>query len=94
MENSQSMFLMLLFTSWGVLTVVLIVLIIYRTMLSSREDDQIFIDAAEQHYYQAQREIIAQIPCLKGPIVALSVLSGVLLLTVVGLWAYQGFQSF
>ena len=94
MENSQSMFLMLLFTSWGVLTVVLIVLIIYRTMLSSREDDQIFIDAAEQHYYQAQREIIAQISCLKGPIVALSVLSGVLLLTVVGLWAYQGFQSF
>ena len=94
MLDIKSLLLMLLSSSWGVITVVLVGVLVYRGTLSSKEDDQIFIDDAEQHYYQAQREIIAQISCLKGPIVALSVLSGVLLLTVVGLWAYQGFQSF
>jgi len=81
-------------SSWGVITIVLVVLVVYRGTLSSREDDQIFIDAAEQHHYQEQLVIIDRISRLTRPIIALSVLSGALLLASVGVWIYQAFLSF
>ena len=84
----------MLMSSWGVITVVLVVLVVYRGTLSSKEDDQIFIDAAEQHHYQEQLVIIARISRLTRPIIALSVVSGVLLLASVGVWIYQAFLSF
>jgi hypothetical protein len=80
--------------SWGVITVVLVILVVYRGTLSSKEDDQIFIDAAEQHHYKQQLEIIARISSLTKPIIAFAVLSGALLLASVGVWIYQAFKSF
>ena len=94
MEASRSLILNLLMISWGVITVVLVALVVYRGMLSSREDDQIFIDAAEQHHYKEQVAIIARMSRLTKPIIALAVLSGVLLLASAGVWIYQGFMSF
>jgi hypothetical protein len=94
LEESQSLILDLLMISWGVITAVLVVLVVYRGTLSSKEDDQIFIDAAEQHHYQDQQVIIARISRLTRPIIALAVVSGALLLASAGLWIYQGFKSF
>ena len=94
MEATRSLVLNLLMSSWGVITIVLVVLVVYRGTLSSREDDQIFIDAAEQHHYQEQLVIIDRISRLTRPIIALSVLSGALLLASVGVWIYQAFLSF
>ena len=94
MQESQPVLLMLSMVSWGVITAVLAILVIYRGMLSSREDDQIFIDAAEQHHYQEQQAIIAKMARLTKPIIALAVISGVLLLTSAGLWIYEGLKSF
>jgi hypothetical protein len=94
LEASRSVLLDILMISWGVITVALVVLVIYRGTLSSKEDDQIFIDAAEQHHYQEQLAIIARISRLTKPIIALAVVSGVLLLASAGVWIYQGFMSF
>ena len=94
MEASQSLILDMLMISWGVITAVLVVLVVYRATLSSKEDDQIFIDAAEQHHYQEQLVIIARITRLTKPIIALAVASGALLLASAGVWIYQGFKSF
>ena len=94
MQESQPMVLMVLMVSWGVITAVLVILVIYRGTLSSREDDQIFIDPAEQHHYQEQLAVIAKISRLTKPIIALAVISGVLLLTSAGLWIYGGLKSF
>ncbi len=94
MEASRSLILDLLMISWGVITAVLVVLVVYRGTLSSKEDDQIFIDAAEQHHYQEQLVIIDRISRLTRPIIALSVMSGALLLASVGVWIYQAFKSF
>jgi len=71
-----------------------VILVVYRGTLSSKEDDQIFIDAAEQHHYQEQLVIIDRISRLTRPIIALSVMSGALLLASVGVWIYQAFKSF
>ena len=84
----------MLMISWSVITVALVILVVYRGTLSSKEDDQIFIDAAEQHHYQEQLVIIARISRLTRPIIVLSVMSGALLLASVGVWVYQAFKSF
>src|SRR6202166_3385130 len=94
MELPRTIILNLLMSSWGVITVVLVALVVYRGTLSSREDDQIFIDAAEQHHYKDQQVIIARISRLTRPIIALAVMSGALLLASAGIWLYRGFKSF
>ena len=94
MEQSRSLILDMLMISWGVITVALVVLVVYRGTLSSKEDDQIFIDAAEQHHYREQLVIIERISRLTKPIIALAVWSGALLLASAGVWIYQGFKSF
>jgi hypothetical protein len=80
--------------AWGVITAVLAILVIYRGTLSSREDDQIFIDAAEQHHYREQQDIIARMSSLTRPIIALAVVSGALLIATASVWLYRGFKSF
>ena len=90
----RSLLLDLLMISWGVTTTFLVVLVVYRGTLSAKEDDQIFIDAAEQHHYQEQLVIIDRISRLTKPIIALGILSGALLLASAGVWIYQGFKSF
>ncbi|MGH9681536.1 MAG: hypothetical protein ACRD4Y_16440 [Candidatus Acidiferrales bacterium] len=94
MSDSRTLILTMLLISWGVITAVLAVLVIYRGTLSSREDDQIFIDAAEQHHYEDQLAVIAKISRLTRPIIALAVVSGALLLASAGVWMYEGFKSF
>jgi len=94
MLDVKSLILMLLSSSWGIITVVLIGALVYRGTLSSREADQIFLDDAEQLYYREQQAIIARMSRLRGPIIALSLISGLLFLTTVGVWIYQGYSSF
>jgi hypothetical protein len=90
----RSLLLDLLMIAWGVTTSFLVILVVYRGTLSAKEDDQIFIDAAEQHHYQEQLVIIDRISRLTTPIIALGILSGALLLASAGVWIYQGFKSF
>jgi hypothetical protein len=97
---------LILLAVWVVVTSVLVVLLFYRSTLSSKEDDQIFIDTPEQHHFQMygakpanahyreQQEIVAKISRLTKPILALSVSSAVLLLATLGLWAFQGMKNF
>ena len=78
---------------WGLVTVVLIALLVYRGFLESREDDQIYISKAEEHIAAEQRDIIAKVTRLGGPIKALSIASGVLLVVCAGAWLWAGFTS-
>lgn len=79
---------------WGVVTAVLICAMIYRSTLETREEDQIFLDPAGESMAREQRAIVAKIEKLGRPITALAVVSGIILVTIVGLWLYQGFKSF
>lgn len=94
MENFPSGVLLYVLIAWGVITAVLAILVIYRATLSAKEDDQIFLDKAEEHIALEQQRLIARIKRLTRPIVTLAVISAVLLLGVAGVWLYQGFKSF
>ena len=84
----------MLLITWGVITAILICVLIYRSTLSTREEDQLFLDAAEESMATEQRELVARIERLGRPIVALTVVSGALLLVIAGLWLWEGLQTF
>ena len=85
----------MLLVSWGVITALLIVVMIYRSMLTNREEDQLFLDAAGDSMAQEQRVIVSRIEKLGRPITALAtVLSALLLLSAAGMWLYQGYRNF
>lgn len=86
--------LQILVAVWGVVTAVLICVLIYRSALSTREGDQIFLDASESAIADEQRAIVARLERLSTPITALMVLSGALLLAIAAMWLYQGYKSF
>jgi hypothetical protein len=83
-----------LFISWGVVTSALICVLIYRSALSTREGDQIFLDASENTIANEQRAIVARLEKLSVPITALMMISGALLLAIAGFWLWQGYKSF
>lgn len=79
---------------WGVVTAIFLALIAWRSVLSSHEDDQIFLDSAEEHMAREQRELVAKINMLSRPLLASGITSGVLLLVIAGMFVYQGLKNF
>jgi len=94
MESAFSGPLMYLLIVWGVVTAIFLLLIAWRSVLTSHEDDQIFIDAAEEHMAREQRELIKKIESLSRPVMMSGITSGVLLLVIAGLFVYQGLKNF
>ncbi len=86
--------LLYLLIAWGIVTAIFLVLIAWRSVLSSHEDDQIFIDSAEEHMAKEQRELITKINKLSRPILTSGITSGVLLLLIAGIFVYQGLKNF
>jgi hypothetical protein len=84
----------ILFTAWGVVTAVLVCTLIYRSMLETHEEDQIFLDAAGERMASEQMAIVKRIETLGRPITALWIASGALLAVIAGMWLYQGYRSF
>lgn len=75
---------------WGSLTVVLIVLLIYRSTLTMQEDDQLFLDESESHMAQEQMEVMAKVNRITPVAKVLGAASGLMFLVIVGVLVYQG----
>lgn len=93
MEALQNALVPLL-VAWGIVTAILVCAVIYRSMLSNREEDQIFLDSAAQSLASEQRALVVRIEKLNRPITALIVVSAALLVAVAGVWIWQGLRSF
>lgn len=86
--------LMALLTIWGVITAILVFLLIYRSALSTHEEDQIFLDSAGESMASEQRALVAKIEKLSKPITALLAVSVTLLVASGGVWVWQAFKNF
>lgn len=78
---------------WCALTGVLILLLFYRGVLSMREEDQLFLDRAEDHIVREQKEVVQKLLGLERYVTVLGITSGLLLLVIVGIWIYRGLTA-
>jgi hypothetical protein len=83
-----------LIVAWGAVTAVFLFLLLRRSLLASHEDDQIFLDAAEDHMAREQRELVIRIEALSRPIMGTGIVAGALLLVIAGMWLYTGLKNF
>jgi hypothetical protein len=81
--------------SWTLITAVLVSLVVYRTILTRKEDDSIFLNKAEETLLVGEQAVlIAKINRLRRPIVTLAALSCCLLFATASLWLWAGYSSF
>ena len=78
---------------WGVFTVGLIILLIYRSTLTMHEDEQLYLDDANSHMQQEQTELLVKVNRLTVPVWVFGAGSGVLLLVLAGIFIYQGLNA-
>lgn len=74
----------------AVLTAAAIVMFLYRGMLDMKEEDHIILDNAEAHLAREQDAIRRKVTALSKYIKVLSIIWGVLLVAIFGLWMGQG----
>jgi len=94
METTQSGIIFYLLIVWGVVFAVFLALLLRKSLLEGREDDQLFIGAAQELMAKEQREIVSKIRALSRPIMTSGIAAGVLLLVIAGLWLYEGLKNF
>jgi hypothetical protein len=85
--------LTILLILWGVVTIGLVALWIYRAILENKEEDHLILDKAEEHMAREQREVLSRIERVTKPLWILGVLSGVLLLVLAGVWVWEGLRG-
>jgi hypothetical protein len=94
MEQALTGPILYLLIAWGVITATFLALLLWRSILTTHEDDQLCLDAAGEHIAQEQRELVAKITRLSRPITASGITAGALLLVIAGMWLYEGLKSF
>lgn len=94
MESLRSGPIFYLLITWGVVFAVFLGLLLWRSLLEGHEDDQLFLDAAEENMAKEQRALVSKISSLSKPIMTSGILAGVLLLVIAGLWLYEGLKHF
>jgi hypothetical protein len=77
---------------WAGLTVVLVVLLIYRSTLSMHEDDQLFLDNAEAHMAKEQEELIMRMNKIQPWVRVCGAGSALLLVLITGMMLYSRFN--
>jgi hypothetical protein len=82
-----------LLIAWGGLTVVLVILLIYRSTLTMQEDDQLFLDESESHMAREQQELMARVDKINPLVKILGATSGLMFLVIAGVFIYQGLNQ-
>jgi hypothetical protein len=80
-----------LMVGWSVATTILVALLIYRSLLSSKEEDRLFLTKAEEHAEAEQQKLIGKLRSVGRFSLVFGILSGVLMLVIAGLWTYAQF---
>jgi uncharacterized ion transporter superfamily protein YfcC len=87
--------LVVLFIVWGLVTILFLALVLYRSRLTKKETDWIPLsgDAREEQAIKAQQLIEKKTHKVDLPIRSLGVVWVVMLLVIVGFWFYHGIMT-
>lgn len=79
---------------WGIVTLFLIVLMIYRSTLTIHEDDQLFLSDSESQLKEEQAEIQKKMSRIQPMVRILGAASGMLLIVMAGIWLLDAYKHF
>ena len=79
--------------SWVAVTATLVAMLIYRGILDTHEEDQIFLDPAERSLALEHQTLVARIEKLARPIRLMALLSGTLFVVTFGVWLWTGLAN-
>jgi hypothetical protein len=83
-----------LFFTWIGVTAILLALVIYGNTLSMREEDQLYLNAAEESMMGSdQRLLIGKMHSLARVVTTLAIFSAVLLVASASAWVWIGLKS-
>lgn len=80
--------------AWAVITAVFLVLMLFKSLISMKEEDQLFLDPAESHLETAQREILTRLNRITPFTRAFGLASAGLLILMGSMWVYRGVTEF
>ena len=78
---------------WAVVTTLWLGLVGYRAVIANHEDDQLFLAKGEEHLAVEQQQIVGRMTKLGKPIWTLGLVSGALMLSIIGIWVWRGLQA-
>jgi len=78
---------------WAAVTTVLVLLLVSRSVIGMKEEDQLFLDPSQSGLEADQKEIMSKLARISPYTKGLSIASGLLLLAIAGLWIYRGIQG-
>lgn len=86
--------IVMLLIVWGAITLVLIILLIYRSTLTMHEDDQLFLSEGENQLAQEQQELQQRMSKIQPFVRAFGALSALLLVVMAGMGLYDMYKNF
>ncbi len=78
-----------MFLVWSIVTGVLTLVLIYRSVVGMKEDDQLFLDPAESRFEDEQHAILAKLQNIRPYAMGLGMASAGLMAAMIGLVAYR-----
>ena len=75
------------------MTGILVILLIYRSTLTMKEDDQLFLDESSSGMAAEQRELIAKVNKINPLVKVLGTSSGMMMLVIAGWAVYIGLNA-
>ena len=82
-----------LLIAWGIVTGIFLILLFYRSMLTRREDDQLFLDESASGLETEQRQLIAKVNRINPVVKVAGATSGLMILVIAGWAVYIGLNS-
>jgi hypothetical protein len=79
--------------AWASITVLWLLVLGYRGVIANREEDQLYLAKGEEHMLVEQQAVAGTLIKLSKPLWVLGILSGLLLITMICFWLWQGMQS-
>ena len=79
---------------WGAVTLMLIVLMIYRSTLVLHEDDQLFLNDSDVQLEREQVELQKRMEKIQPFVRVLGAASGMLLIVMAGMWIFDAYRHF
>jgi len=83
-----------LLIAWGAVTTVFVVLMIFRSLISMREDDQLFLHPQETALEAEQKTVMTKMHRLAPYTKGFGYSSAALALACLGFWLYQAINRF